>query len=214
MSIGFPLETEGARVGSPFQGSHSWGRRGFSARRSRRVYRASVPSHRFLPRNRPQIPRRRLALADLEALTQRITVPRTLRGLDRETTYSPSITDCARRASTGPSSRNPPSKRFSAHRVACSDASMWLPATRSPAHFPGAACVTALVDRLTHHVGIITIEGRSYRVREAEDRRSVEVWAEWAGPGGPGLAIDPGLRLHFGPQQVRVGRSNFGVFLT
>lgn len=34
--------------------------------------------------------------------------------------------------------------------------------------FPNAACVTALVDRLTHHAEIITIAGESYRRREAE----------------------------------------------
>lgn len=41
-----------------------------------------------------------------------------------------------------------------------------------PAHFPGAACVTALIDRLTHHAEIIAIEGRSYRLREAENRKA------------------------------------------
>ncbi|HEX4283011.1 MAG TPA: IS21-like element helper ATPase IstB [Solirubrobacteraceae bacterium] len=34
--------------------------------------------------------------------------------------------------------------------------------------FPNAACAVALVDRLTHHAEIITIEGESYRKREAE----------------------------------------------
>jgi len=34
--------------------------------------------------------------------------------------------------------------------------------------FPNAACVTALIDRLTHHAEIITISGESYRRREAE----------------------------------------------
>jgi DNA replication protein DnaC len=34
--------------------------------------------------------------------------------------------------------------------------------------FPNAACATALIDRLTHHSEIITIEGESYRRREAE----------------------------------------------
>ena len=37
--------------------------------------------------------------------------------------------------------------------------------------FPSAACVTALVDRLTHHAEIISIEGDSYRRREAEETR-------------------------------------------
>ncbi len=34
--------------------------------------------------------------------------------------------------------------------------------------FPNAACATALIDRLTHHSEILTIEGESYRRREAE----------------------------------------------
>lgn len=34
--------------------------------------------------------------------------------------------------------------------------------------FPNAACATALIDRLTHHVEILAIEGESYRKREAE----------------------------------------------
>ncbi len=34
--------------------------------------------------------------------------------------------------------------------------------------FPNAACVTALIDRLTHHAEIISITGESYRRREAE----------------------------------------------
>jgi DNA replication protein DnaC len=34
--------------------------------------------------------------------------------------------------------------------------------------FPNAACVTALLDRLTHHAEIIPLTGESYRRREAE----------------------------------------------
>jgi DNA replication protein DnaC len=34
--------------------------------------------------------------------------------------------------------------------------------------FPNASCVTALIDRLTHHADIALIEGESYRLREAE----------------------------------------------
>jgi DNA replication protein DnaC len=33
--------------------------------------------------------------------------------------------------------------------------------------FPNAACAVVLIDRLTHHAEIITIEGESYRKREA-----------------------------------------------
>jgi len=34
--------------------------------------------------------------------------------------------------------------------------------------FPNATCITALLDRLTHHADITLIEGTSYRVRESE----------------------------------------------
>ncbi|MBK8593306.1 MAG: ATP-binding protein [Sandaracinaceae bacterium] len=33
--------------------------------------------------------------------------------------------------------------------------------------FPGAACATALVDRVVHHADVILIEGKSYRLRES-----------------------------------------------
>lgn len=34
--------------------------------------------------------------------------------------------------------------------------------------FPHAACISTLLDRLTHHADITTIEGQSFRVRESE----------------------------------------------
>jgi DNA replication protein DnaC len=34
--------------------------------------------------------------------------------------------------------------------------------------FPNATCIATLLDRLTHHADITTIEGHSYRVRESE----------------------------------------------
>ncbi len=34
--------------------------------------------------------------------------------------------------------------------------------------FPNATCITALLDRLTHHADVTVIEGTSYRVRESE----------------------------------------------
>jgi len=34
--------------------------------------------------------------------------------------------------------------------------------------FPNAACAVAPIDRLTHHAERISIEGESYRKREAE----------------------------------------------
>ncbi|MCZ7687442.1 MAG: ATP-binding protein [Sandaracinaceae bacterium] len=36
-----------------------------------------------------------------------------------------------------------------------------------PKIFPGAACTTALIDRVVHHADIIPIEGKSYRLRDA-----------------------------------------------
>lgn len=36
--------------------------------------------------------------------------------------------------------------------------------------FPNAACVVSLVDRLVHHAEIITIQGESYRLKEAKAR--------------------------------------------
>lgn len=37
--------------------------------------------------------------------------------------------------------------------------------------FPNAACATALIDRIVHHADIITIEGKSYRRRTAEEAK-------------------------------------------
>jgi DNA replication protein DnaC len=37
-----------------------------------------------------------------------------------------------------------------------------------PTIFPNATCATALIDRIVHHAEIITIEGDSYRLREAK----------------------------------------------
>ncbi|MFZ2452137.1 MAG: ATP-binding protein [Methylovulum miyakonense] len=36
--------------------------------------------------------------------------------------------------------------------------------------FPNAACVVSLVDRLVHHSEVISIEGESYRLKEAKER--------------------------------------------
>lgn len=46
--------------------------------------------------------------------------------------------------------------------------------------FPNAACAVALIDRLTHHAEIISIDGESYRKREAEQaqKRKQEQKAE------------------------------------
>jgi DNA replication protein DnaC len=36
--------------------------------------------------------------------------------------------------------------------------------------FPNAACVVSLVDRLIHHAEILRLEGKSYRLKEAQER--------------------------------------------
>ena len=38
--------------------------------------------------------------------------------------------------------------------------------------FPNAACVVSLVDRLVHHSEIVTIDGDSYRMKEAQEKAS------------------------------------------
>ena len=40
-----------------------------------------------------------------------------------------------------------------------------------PSIFPGAACTTALIDRVVHHADVIAIEGKSYRLREAKQAK-------------------------------------------
>jgi len=37
--------------------------------------------------------------------------------------------------------------------------------------FPNAACVVSLVDRLVHHSEILTLEGESYRLKEAKEQQ-------------------------------------------
>ncbi|MFX8397161.1 ATP-binding protein, partial [Acinetobacter baumannii] len=37
-----------------------------------------------------------------------------------------------------------------------------------PSIFPNATCATALIDRVIHHADVISIEGKSYRLRDAE----------------------------------------------
>ncbi len=43
--------------------------------------------------------------------------------------------------------------------------------------FPNSSCVTALIDRLVHKAEIISIEGESYRVKEAKDRTAKQASA-------------------------------------
>ena len=45
-----------------------------------------------------------------------------------------------------------------------------LPFREWPTIFPNATCATALIDRVIHHADVIAIEGKSYRLRQAEDR--------------------------------------------
>jgi DNA replication protein DnaC len=40
-----------------------------------------------------------------------------------------------------------------------------------PSIFPNASCATALIDRVVHHADILTIEGESYRLHEAMERK-------------------------------------------
>ena len=40
--------------------------------------------------------------------------------------------------------------------------------------FPNATCATALIDRVIHHADVISIEGKSYRLREAESAAANE----------------------------------------
>lgn len=40
--------------------------------------------------------------------------------------------------------------------------------------FPNAACATALIDRIVHHADILSIEGKSYRRRAAEESKKAK----------------------------------------
>jgi DNA replication protein DnaC len=40
-----------------------------------------------------------------------------------------------------------------------------------PSVFPNATCATALIDRVIHHADVLAIEGDSYRLREAKQRK-------------------------------------------
>lgn len=41
--------------------------------------------------------------------------------------------------------------------------------------FPNAACVVSLVDRLVHRAEVISIEGESYRLKEARERNEARI---------------------------------------
>jgi DNA replication protein DnaC len=40
-----------------------------------------------------------------------------------------------------------------------------------PSVFPNATCATALIDRIVHHADVIALEGKSYRLRQAEEEK-------------------------------------------
>jgi DNA replication protein DnaC len=40
--------------------------------------------------------------------------------------------------------------------------------------FPNAACVVTMVDRLTHNAELVLIEGKSYRLHEAEQKKEAK----------------------------------------
>ena len=48
--------------------------------------------------------------------------------------------------------------------------------------FPNAACVVALVDRLVHRAEIVALQGKSYRLKEAEERAARQATARTATP--------------------------------
>jgi DNA replication protein DnaC len=48
--------------------------------------------------------------------------------------------------------------------------------------FPNAACVVSLVDRLVHHAEIISIQGKSYRLKEAQERTDARKRKRRGGP--------------------------------
>ena len=62
-----------------------------------------------------------------------------------------------------------------------------------PTIFPNASCVTALIDRLTHHADICLIEGQSFRRREAEAPRRPSAARIRGGSGETSAPLDDGL---------------------
>jgi DNA replication protein DnaC len=49
--------------------------------------------------------------------------------------------------------------------------------------FPGAACVTAMIDRLTHHAEIVGIDGESYRTKQSSEKSAKQASLAKAGKG-------------------------------
>ena len=48
--------------------------------------------------------------------------------------------------------------------------------------FPNAACVVTLIDRLVHRAEIVALQGKSYRLKEAEERAARQAAARTANP--------------------------------
>jgi len=46
--------------------------------------------------------------------------------------------------------------------------------------FPNASCVGTLIDRLLHRAEILALEGKSYRLKEAEERAALKAKARSA----------------------------------
>ena len=61
--------------------------------------------------------------------------------------------------------------------------------------FPNASCAVALIDRLTHHAEILTIEGESYRKREAELAQKARRAATYAARLRLSRFVGPDLRV-------------------
>lgn len=60
--------------------------------------------------------------------------------------------------------------------------------------FPNAACVVSLIDRLVHHAEIFSIEGESYRLKEARERAAQRQAAASDASIGIKTQSDPSIR--------------------
>ena len=56
-----------------------------------------------------------------------------------------------------------------AARMRANPSTVLGPVLRSPCNRQRRLCAVALIDQLTHHAEILSIEGESYRKREAEE---------------------------------------------
>jgi hypothetical protein len=66
---------------------------------------------------------------------------------------------------------------------------------------PGSERLTgALLDRLTHHVSILTMNGDSYRLKKSAGRRSATVIDPGTGENYQSLILIAGVALENGPR--------------